>query len=96
MTTRPLTFGLNIDPVATPADDLVALARLAEDTHFDLIGIQDHPYNARFYDTWTLITYLAAHTRSIAFTPNVANLGLRPPTMLAKSAATLSRLLGGR
>ncbi|MFI5615631.1 LLM class flavin-dependent oxidoreductase [Amycolatopsis sp. NPDC051903] len=42
------------------------------------------------------MAYLAANTRSVAYTPNVANLGLRSPTMLAKSAATLSRLLGGR
>ncbi|HKN98823.1 MAG TPA: LLM class flavin-dependent oxidoreductase, partial [Pseudonocardiaceae bacterium] len=73
-TLRPVTFGLNVDPTVAPANDLVAVARLAEDSHFDLIGIQDHPYNARFYDTWTLIAYLAANTRSIAFTPNVANL----------------------
>lgn len=91
-----VTFGLNVDPVVAPAPELVALARLAEDNNFDLVAIQDHPYNARFYDTWTLIGYLAAHTHSIAFTPNVANLGLRPPTMLAKSAATLSSLHGGR
>ncbi|HVV22597.1 MAG TPA: LLM class flavin-dependent oxidoreductase [Pseudonocardiaceae bacterium] len=95
MTNRPM-FGMNIDPIVGPTTDLVALARLAEDSGFDLIGIQDHPYNARFHDTWTLIAYLAAHTRSIAFTPNVANLGLRPPAMLAKSAASLSHLLGGR
>ncbi|QRP50323.1 LLM class flavin-dependent oxidoreductase [Amycolatopsis sp. FDAARGOS 1241] len=93
---RTVTFGVNVDPVAVPADELVALARVAEDSGFDLIGIQDHPYQARFYDTWTLIAYLAANTRSIAYTPNVANLGLRTPAMLAKSAATLSRLLGGR
>ncbi|MEV6905045.1 LLM class flavin-dependent oxidoreductase [Amycolatopsis sp. NPDC051372] len=95
-TGRTVTFGVNVDPVVVPAGELVALARAAEDSGFDLIGIQDHPYQAQFYDTWTLIAYLAANTRSITYTPNVANLGLRPPTMLAKSAATLSRLLGGR
>lgn len=94
--TTGVTFGLNIHPTIAPSADLVTLARLAEDSNFDLIGVEDHPYRPDFYDTWTMITFLAARTRSIAFTPNVANLGLRPPTMLAKSAATLSALQPGR
>ncbi|HEX6445644.1 MAG TPA: LLM class flavin-dependent oxidoreductase [Streptosporangiales bacterium] len=94
--TTGVTFGLNIHPTIAPPDDLVALARVAEDSNFDLIGVEDHPYRPDFYDTWTMITFLAANTRSVAFTPNVANLGLRPPTMLAKSAATLSALRPGR
>jgi alkanesulfonate monooxygenase SsuD/methylene tetrahydromethanopterin reductase-like flavin-dependent oxidoreductase (luciferase family) len=84
-----LTFGLNIDPGVVPAAELVGLARAAEADGFDLIAIQDHPYNDGFYDTWSLIMFLAGKTERIAFSPNVANLGVRPPTMLAKAAATL-------
>jgi alkanesulfonate monooxygenase SsuD/methylene tetrahydromethanopterin reductase-like flavin-dependent oxidoreductase (luciferase family) len=62
----------------------------------DLIGIQDHPYQSRFFDAWTLISFLAAHTEKIRFFPDVANLPLRPPSVLAKSAATLDVLTGGR
>ncbi|NMO55880.1 LLM class flavin-dependent oxidoreductase [Actinoplanes sp. TBRC 11911] len=91
-----ITFGFNVDPRVGPAAELAGLARTAERSGFDLIGIQDHPYQPGFYDTWSLITYLAAKTERIAFTPNVANLGLRPPAMLAKAAASVSSLLGGR
>lgn len=94
--TDDITFGFNVDPLAGSAASVVGLARTAERSGFDLIGIQDHPYQPGFVDTWSLITYLAAKTERIAFTPNVANLGLRPPAMLAKAAASVSSLLGGR
>jgi alkanesulfonate monooxygenase SsuD/methylene tetrahydromethanopterin reductase-like flavin-dependent oxidoreductase (luciferase family) len=71
-------FGLSLDPVADTPARLVQAVRAAETVGFDLIGIQDHPYRPDFLDTWTLITHLAAKTDRIWFTPNVANLGLRP------------------
>jgi alkanesulfonate monooxygenase SsuD/methylene tetrahydromethanopterin reductase-like flavin-dependent oxidoreductase (luciferase family) len=61
-----------------------------------LIGIQDHPYQYRFLDTWTLISALAVQTETIRFFPDVANLPLRPPSVLAKSAASLDVITGGR
>jgi alkanesulfonate monooxygenase SsuD/methylene tetrahydromethanopterin reductase-like flavin-dependent oxidoreductase (luciferase family) len=62
----------------------------------DLIAIQDHAYNHMFVDTWTLITYLAGRTEQIHFMPDVADLPLRPPPMLANAVATLDRLTDGR
>jgi len=62
----------------------------------EFIGIQDHPYNATFLDTWTLIATLTQATQQVRFFPNVANLPLRPPAMLAKAAASLDVLSGGR
>jgi alkanesulfonate monooxygenase SsuD/methylene tetrahydromethanopterin reductase-like flavin-dependent oxidoreductase (luciferase family) len=94
--TDPIRFGLNLDPGIEPAAQLVDAVRLAERSGFDLIGIQDHPHNPGFLETWTMLTHLAAKSERIAFTPNVANLGLRPPAMLAKAAATLAHLEGGR
>lgn len=44
----------------------------------------------------TLIPWLAAGTERIRFLPDVANLPLRPAPMLAKQAATLDVLTGGR
>ena len=72
------------------------LGLVAEEAGLDLIGIQDHPYQWRFYDTWTLIAYLAGRTSRIRFFPDVAMLPLRPPAILAKSAASLDLLTGGR
>lgn len=77
-------------------DVTIRLAELADDTGLDLIGIQDHPYQWRFYDTWTLISYLGGRTSRVRFFPDVINLGLRPPAILAKSAASLDVLTGGR
>ena len=91
---RPVRFGVFITPVAT--DQPLQLAVLAEELGYDLIGIQDHPYQRRFYDTWTLLTAIAMRTERITVFPDVANLPLRPPAMLAKAAATLDILSGGR
>ena len=62
----------------------------------DYIAIQDHAHNPEFFDVWTLISYLATETDRISFFPDVADLQLRPPTILAKAAASLSVLSGGR
>ena len=69
---------------------------MADVTGLDLVAIQDHAYNQTFLDTWTLIAFLAAKTRQIHFMPDVADLPLRPPPMLAKAVATLDRLTDGR
>jgi alkanesulfonate monooxygenase SsuD/methylene tetrahydromethanopterin reductase-like flavin-dependent oxidoreductase (luciferase family) len=61
-----------------------------------LISVQDHPYNGSFFDTWTLITALAMSTKNIHFMTNVADVPLRHPPLLAKSAATLDILTKGR
>ena len=55
--------------------------RAAEEGGIDLVGIQDHPYQARFLDTWFLIATLLAETRRLRFFPNVANLPLRHPLL---------------
>ncbi|MFG3660833.1 LLM class flavin-dependent oxidoreductase [Streptomyces sp. NPDC047706] len=92
---RPLSFGLSLDPAAAP-DRTRRLARLAEDGGLDHLAVQDHPYHPAHLDTWTLISNLAAATERISFFTDVADLQLRPPTMLAKAAASLSVLTGGR
>src|SRR5260370_469923 len=43
-----------------------------------------------------MITWLAGGTSRVTFFPTVANLPLRPPAMLAKQAATIDMLSGGR
>jgi alkanesulfonate monooxygenase SsuD/methylene tetrahydromethanopterin reductase-like flavin-dependent oxidoreductase (luciferase family) len=60
------------------------------------VGIQDHPYQHHFFDTWSLIATLLAETKRISFFTDVANLPLRPPAVMAKAAASLDTLSGGR
>jgi alkanesulfonate monooxygenase SsuD/methylene tetrahydromethanopterin reductase-like flavin-dependent oxidoreductase (luciferase family) len=92
----PVKFGLNVDPNAGGLTIAARIAAIADDNGLELVGVQDHPYNADFTDTLTTITWLAARTGSVHFFPNVANLPLRPPAMLAKQAATIDVLSGGR
>jgi alkanesulfonate monooxygenase SsuD/methylene tetrahydromethanopterin reductase-like flavin-dependent oxidoreductase (luciferase family) len=79
------------DPAAT-----VRQIEAADAAGLDVVGIQDHPYQPRFFDTWTLLAFAAARTRSIQLVTGVANLPLRPPAMLAKASASLELLSEGR
>jgi alkanesulfonate monooxygenase SsuD/methylene tetrahydromethanopterin reductase-like flavin-dependent oxidoreductase (luciferase family) len=89
-------FGIFPVPNAEHADELLEHVVAAERAGLDLVGIQDHPYQRRFLDTWSLIPFLAARTTKIRFFPDVANLPLRPPAVMAKAAATIDLLSGGR
>jgi alkanesulfonate monooxygenase SsuD/methylene tetrahydromethanopterin reductase-like flavin-dependent oxidoreductase (luciferase family) len=89
-------FGANVDPTANDPSWPLRLSRAIERAGLEYIGIQDHPYNPGFLETWTLIATLLQATERVHIFPNVANLPLRPPAMLAKAAATLDVLSGGR
>jgi alkanesulfonate monooxygenase SsuD/methylene tetrahydromethanopterin reductase-like flavin-dependent oxidoreductase (luciferase family) len=91
---REVRFGYFLVPNA--ADPLLETAREVERLGLDYIGIQDHPYQRRFVDTWTLLPMIAATTSRVGLFPDVANLPLRPPAVLAKAAASLDLLSGGR
>ena len=91
---RDLTFGYFLIPNA--ADPLLDTAREIETLGLDWIGVQDHPYQRRFVDTWVLLGAIATATSRVGFFPDVANLPLRPPAIMAKAAASLDVLSGGR
>jgi alkanesulfonate monooxygenase SsuD/methylene tetrahydromethanopterin reductase-like flavin-dependent oxidoreductase (luciferase family) len=91
---RDVTFGYFLIPNA--ADPLLDLASDIEARGLDWIGIQDHPYQRRFVDTWSLLGAIAAVTARVGFFPDVANLPLRSPAIMAKAAASLDVLSGGR
>ena len=89
-------FGISLVPATETLDRNRELVRTADEGGLDLVGIQDHPYQRRFLDTWSLIPTLLAVTKRISFFTDVANLPLRPPAVLAKAAASLDVLSGGR
>lgn len=91
-----LEFGAFITPINSQPQAPVALAQLSEQLGFDLVTFQDHPYQPAFLDTWTLLSYTAAATSTIRLAPNVLNLPLRPPAVLARAAASLDLLSDGR
>jgi alkanesulfonate monooxygenase SsuD/methylene tetrahydromethanopterin reductase-like flavin-dependent oxidoreductase (luciferase family) len=93
---RALGFGVFPTPEAAKLDEVLALARVADQEGLDYVGIQDHPYQRRFLDTWMLMATVLAGTERVRVFPDVANLPLRPPAVTAKAAASLDVLSGGR
>jgi alkanesulfonate monooxygenase SsuD/methylene tetrahydromethanopterin reductase-like flavin-dependent oxidoreductase (luciferase family) len=93
---QDLLFGTFITPINQPAMHAVELAMVSERVGLDLVTFQDHPYQPRFHDTWTLLSYVASRTKQIHVSGNVLNLPLRQPAVLARSAASLDLLSGGR
>lgn len=91
-----IEFGVFLTPGSRDPQQPVQLAQLAEQLGYELATFQDHPYQPAFLDTWTLLSWVAAQTSTIRLSPNVANVPLRPPAVLARSAASLDLLSGGR
>ena len=88
--------GVFVIPDAAGRDAVIEQVTLADRLGLDLVGIQDHPYQRRFLETMTLLAFLAARTSRVRLFPDVANLPLREPAVLAKAAATIDLLSGGR
>ncbi|HSH34277.1 MAG TPA: LLM class flavin-dependent oxidoreductase, partial [Actinomycetota bacterium] len=61
-------------PYAETYKQIVKQVLAAERTGFDLVGIQDHPYQRRFLDTFALVADLLARTSRLRFFPDVASL----------------------
>lgn len=89
-----LSFGYFLVPNA--ADPLLATAQRVEQLGLEYVAIQDHPYQRRYVDTWALMSMVAATTTTLRIFPDVANLPLRPPAVMAKAAASIDVLSGGR
>jgi alkanesulfonate monooxygenase SsuD/methylene tetrahydromethanopterin reductase-like flavin-dependent oxidoreductase (luciferase family) len=91
-----LQFGISVVPLTERLARIHEQVRAADEAALDLVGIQDHPYQHHFLDTWSLIPTLLAETKRISFLTDVANLPLRPPAVMAKAAASLDVLSAGR
>jgi alkanesulfonate monooxygenase SsuD/methylene tetrahydromethanopterin reductase-like flavin-dependent oxidoreductase (luciferase family) len=94
-TRRPLEFGISVVPTADDLERTRAVVRAADWAGLELLGIQDHPYQRRFLETWMLMATLLAETERIRIFPDVANLPLRLPAMIAKAAASTASPAGG-
>lgn len=92
--TTPIRFGYFLIPTA--GAPLLETAQRVERLGLDYVAVQDHPYQRRFVDTWALLAMIAATTTRLGMFPDVTNLPLRPPAVLAKTASTIDLLSGGR
>jgi probable F420-dependent oxidoreductase len=83
--------------------EYVAMARAAEEVGFHSIWVGDHllyrgdgrPERGP-WEAWTLLAGLATVTERVRLGPLVACTAFHPPAMLAKQAATVDELAGGR
>ena len=92
-----LLFGLNVSTSAGPGSDPVADAQAAEALGFDFVSSSDHPCGTQpSYETWTMLSWIAAETTTIEVATRVLGVPYRNPAMTAKMAETLDRLSGGR
>jgi len=91
-----LRLGTFLTPQNADPQTPVELAVLTEQAGLDLVTFQDHPYQPSFLDTWTLLSWVAARTERVHLTGNVLNVPMRPPAVLARAAASLDLLSGGR
>jgi F420-dependent oxidoreductase-like protein len=100
--THPLRFGLRIPQDVTDFGELRAVAQAAEQLRFHSLWLYDHfyhfpvPDNVTILEPWTFMSVLAGATASIRLGTLVLCNGYRPPALLAKMAATLDVLSGGR
>ncbi|MGC4941716.1 LLM class flavin-dependent oxidoreductase [Kribbella sp. DT2] len=94
----------NFGPGATP-DRLLAWARTVEGLGYDLLLMSDHvtitpdvaeQYPAPFYDPFTTLAWLAGQTGTIKLGTAVLIAPYRHPLLVARMAANLHQLSGGR
>jgi probable F420-dependent oxidoreductase len=103
---RPLKVGVQLPEVEWEArwPDLRAMALRAEELGFDSVWYGDHllyrrPGDDRArgpWEAWTVLAGLAAATSRITLGPLVAATAFHAPAMLAKQAATVDEISGGR
>jgi alkanesulfonate monooxygenase SsuD/methylene tetrahydromethanopterin reductase-like flavin-dependent oxidoreductase (luciferase family) len=83
--------------------ELLAIARAAEKGGFDSIWVGDHmlyggdgrPERGP-WDAWTVLAALAASTARVRLGPLVAATAFHPPGLIARMAAAIDELSGGR
>jgi alkanesulfonate monooxygenase SsuD/methylene tetrahydromethanopterin reductase-like flavin-dependent oxidoreductase (luciferase family) len=85
-----------------PFDELIVMAKTAESVGFDSLWLGDHllydlEVGARGpWEVWTSLAAIAASTTTIELGPLVASTSFHAPAMLAKQAATVDAISGGR
>jgi alkanesulfonate monooxygenase SsuD/methylene tetrahydromethanopterin reductase-like flavin-dependent oxidoreductase (luciferase family) len=102
---RPLKVGVQLPEAERDIRwaEIRAMARLAEDVGFDSLWVGDHllyrtpagtPRGP--WEAWSTLAALAATTNRVELGPLVAAAGFHGPAMIAKKAATIEEISGGR
>jgi probable F420-dependent oxidoreductase len=103
---RPLKVGVQLPEVERDVrwPEYLAMARRAEELGYDSLWYGDHllyrrpgdPEPRGPWECWTMLAALAAATNRIQLGPLVASTSFHAPAMLAKKAATVDEISGGR
>ena len=100
-----LQVGLQLPEVEreVPWPELRQMARHAEEVGFDSLWVGDHllyrypdGHSRGPWEAWSTLAALAAVTERVAIGPLVAATSFHNPAMLAKKAATVDEISGGR
>jgi alkanesulfonate monooxygenase SsuD/methylene tetrahydromethanopterin reductase-like flavin-dependent oxidoreductase (luciferase family) len=91
-----IQFGYFLNPDAKDPKGTVDTARFVDELGYDLIGIQDHPYVAEHLDAYALLATVLAVTERVRVFPDVTNMQMRNAALVAKAAASMDQLSGGR
>jgi probable F420-dependent oxidoreductase len=102
---RPLKVGVQLPEVEREVrwPELRDMARAAEEVGFDSIWVGDHllyrdedlPPRGP-WEAWSVLAALAGVTERVQLGPLVASVSFHNPAMLAKKAATVDEISGGR
>lgn len=102
---RPCRVGVQLPEVERPVawPEMFAMARTAEAAGLDSLWLGDHllydlpgGITRGPWEVWTSLAAIAAVTSRIEIGPLVASTGFHAPAMLAKQAATVDAISGGR
>lgn len=102
---RSFKIGVQLPEVErfVPWSELIPMAKAAEAVGFDSIWLGDHllydlPNGSVRgpWEVWTSLAAIAAVTTRVEIGPLVASIGFHEPAMLAKQAATVDAISGGR
>lgn len=102
---RPCRVGVQLPEVERPVGwpELFSMARTAEAAGLDSLWLGDHllydlpgGITRGPWEVWTSLAAIAAVTSRIEIGPLVASTGFHTPAMLAKQAATVDAISGGR
>src|SRR5215208_4311115 len=100
----PLKIGIQLPEVERDArwPELRQMAELAEAVGFDSLWVGDHLLyryadgNRGPWEAWSMLAALAAVTERVELGPLVACTSFHPPGLIAKMAATIAEISGGR